>query len=49
MNNDPYSWFSIDRLDRMIKEQKEELKKKELEEELKDEIIGCSDRGNSLL
>lgn len=29
----PYSWFNIDRLDRMIKEQKEEFKKKELERE----------------
>ena len=41
MNNDPYSWFNISRLDRMIRDQKEEFKKEELEKELKDEkVIG---------
>ena len=31
MNNDPYSWFNIDRLDRLIKKEKEEFKKQEEE------------------
>jgi len=41
MNNDPYSWGNVDRLDRMIKEQKEEFKKEELEQEEKDAASIC--------
>ena len=44
MNNDPYSWFNIDRLDKMIKDQQTEFKRKELEKE-----EGAYDTGEQLL
>lgn len=44
MSNDPYSWYNIDRLDRMIRKDKEDFKKKELKEELKSEEIENADR-----
>lgn len=31
--NDPYSWGNTDRMDRMIKQEKEDCKKEELEKE----------------
>jgi len=48
MNNDPYSWGNVDRLDRMIKEQKEEFKKKELEYEQSRNTTNDSDKKDSV-
>lgn len=39
MNNDPYSWGNIDRLDQMIKDQAKEFKVEQMKKELiKEEI-----------
>ena len=39
MSNDPYSWFNIDRLDQMIKKEKEEFKKKEEEKDDTSQLV----------